>query len=145
LTTVSNREKCRLIDAPVITLDDYFVSEVAVIRALKVDVESHVFNVLTGAQKLMAGHKPLIVCGCMLRHKSEGVVLYPINFIQSLNYRGFLVTSKGCIPTTELKPNKHQKQNRERYCDTPATLTISFSTPLVKRKHRPFDDSSHKL
>jgi FkbM family methyltransferase len=127
---VSNREDCRFIEVTVISLDDYFLNEKSKIGALKIDVEGHELAVLKGASKLIKKHKPTIVCECEQRHMTKDSVKDVIDFVQSLNYSGILVTKKGSIPASEFNPSQHQKQIGERYWDAPDYYNNFVFKPL---------------
>jgi FkbM family methyltransferase len=114
---VAERESCRTIEVATVSLDDYFADEKSKIGAIKIDVEGHELSVLKGAVRLIAAHRPTILCECEQRHLSEGSVGAVLDFVRAQNYDGFFIDRSRLRPLSEFDPAIHQKQDGERFWD----------------------------
>jgi FkbM family methyltransferase len=131
--SVAGREDCRLIEVRTYALDDYFPSADERIGALKIDVEGHELAVLKGAVRLIADHRPTIVCECEQRHLTAGTVRDVIDFVLSMEYRGFFCAKGGLQPASMFDPEKHQKQSGDRFWDAPDYYNNFVFKPAARR------------
>jgi FkbM family methyltransferase len=115
---VASREKCRRIEVPVHTLDDYFASRTGRIAAIKIDVEGHEMSVLRGATKILSEDRPCLVLECESRHLTQGTVRDVLGYVQSLGYKGYFVHHGKIRPLDEFDPAIHQKMTGERFWDS---------------------------
>lgn len=93
------------IQVPVSLLDDYSLSEVDFI---KIDVEGHEFEVITGAEKTILRNKPILLIEIEQRH-----ITRPINEIfgkvSSLGYDGFYLQDGELISIDNFSCEEHQE------------------------------------
>jgi hypothetical protein len=112
------REKCRALEVPVYSLDDYFRGRQAKVGALKIDVEGHELAVLRGAEQLIHDDSPLLVFECESRHMTEASVDTVLQFLLGKGYDGWFIHRSQLVPLSEFRPDMHQKANGERFWDS---------------------------
>jgi len=112
---VAKNEKCRVVDVPVVTLDEYFEGIAGRIGAIKIDVEGHELAVLRGAEGILTRHKPVVVLECEVRHLTDATVLDVVRFVERLGYNGSFIQRGKLHPVSEFDPEVHQKSEGERY------------------------------
>jgi FkbM family methyltransferase len=112
---VSVNERCRVVDVPVVTLDEYFEGCEGRIGAVKIDVEGHELAVLRGAVGILSRHKPVVVLECETRHLTNATVLDVVRYVEDLGYEGSFIQRGKPRPVSEFDPDIHQKSEGERY------------------------------
>lgn len=115
---VTKTEKCRAVDVPVVTLDEYFEKIYGSIGAIKIDVEGHEFAVLKGAKGILAKYKPVVVLECEARHLTNTTVQDIIRYVEGFGYDGLFVKRGNLHPVSEFTPDIHQRKVGERYWDS---------------------------
>lgn len=113
---VADRETCRRVSVPVVSLDNYLKADDRV-SCLKVDVEGSELNVFKGAEGILRRHSPLLVFECEIRHLESGSIFGVFSFLAGLGYSGEFVCGRRLCPMAEFRPEVHQKQVGERFWD----------------------------
>ncbi|MBM3778621.1 MAG: FkbM family methyltransferase [Acidimicrobiia bacterium] len=129
---VRARGRCRVIDAPVVTLGQYFAYEPRHIGAIKIDVEGHELSVLRGAEQILRAHRPIVVCESEDRHISTGGVTAVLAFFASLGYEGFFVHRGRLVPVADFNPLRHQRAEGERFWDDRDYCNNFIMSPLPR-------------
>ncbi|MBU0508284.1 FkbM family methyltransferase [bacterium] len=114
---VAEREECRTVVVPVVSLDDYLAGDSRV-RVLKIDVEGAEMQVFLGAAKLLKTQSPLLVFECENRHLESGSVADVFDFLRELGYVGKFVCGWKLRPLEEFTPDVHQRQTGNRFWDS---------------------------
>ncbi len=109
----------RAVEVPVRTLDGYFADEPARVAAVKVDVEGHELAVLRGAARLLAEHRPLLVCEIEARHRPDGNVDRVLDWLRAAGYDGHFVRRGRLVPIEEFDPDRDQARTGARFWDRP--------------------------
>jgi FkbM family methyltransferase len=115
---VANNEPCRVVEVPVVTLDDYFDGCAERIGAVKIDVEGHELAVLRGAEGILSRHKPVVVLECETRHLTNATVLDVVRYVEDLGYEGTFIQRGKLRPVSEFDPEVHQNSEGERFWDS---------------------------
>lgn len=115
---VAKSEKCREVDVPVVTLDEYFEGLEGRIGAIKIDVEGHELAVLRGAKGILSRYKPAVVLECEARHLTNATVLDVVHYVENLGYQGWFIQHGKLRPVSEFDPEDHQKCAGERFWDS---------------------------
>jgi FkbM family methyltransferase len=126
---LAERERCRVIDVPTVTLDDYFRGQEARIGAIKIDAEGHELAVLNGAAGIIAAHRPTILCESEDRHKAGGTVAAVIAFMAAQDYSGYFFDQSALRPATEFDLHIHQRQGQGRFWEKPGYCNSFLFTP----------------
>ncbi|MDD5475308.1 MAG: FkbM family methyltransferase [Syntrophales bacterium] len=113
---LSEREACRKVPVPIITLDDYFRLDTNV-RVLKIDVEGAEGSVFEGARRILREQSPLLVFECENRHLESGDVWDVFRCLFELGYDGKFVCGRKLRPLSEFDASVHQKQTGDRFWD----------------------------
>jgi FkbM family methyltransferase len=121
---LAEREPCRFIDVPVVSLDDYFSDQQSKIGAIKIDVEGHELSVLKGAVAIIAAYRPTILCEAEDRHKGSGTVATVLDFMANQNYNSYFFMKSKLRPVSEFDQTIHQRDiggrfwNAADYCNS---------------------------
>ena len=122
--------RCRLLEVPVCTLDQYFADERRRIGAIKIDVEGHEMRTLRGSENLIRTHKPTIVCESEGRHMPGRSVETVLDYFRSLGYDGFFVHRSRLIPIAQFNPARHQRAVGEGYWNDKDYCNNFVMTPV---------------
>ena len=114
---ITRSEKCRVVEVPVTTLDEYFEGVEGRIGAIKIDVEGHELAVLRGAKGILSRHKPVVVLECETRHLTGATVLDVVAYLEQIGYDCSFVQRGRVRPVAEFDPAVHQKCEGERFWD----------------------------
>ena len=128
---LAERERCRVIDVPTVSLDEYFHGQQAHIGAIKIDAEGHELAVLKGAAGIIAAHRPSILCESEDRHKAGGTVAAVIAFMAAQNYSGYFFDQSALRPAAEFDPRIHQRQGQGRFWEAPGYCNSFLFTPQL--------------
>jgi len=109
----------RVVEAPVVALDEYFRDETRRIAALKIDVEGHELAVLRGARELIERHAPTVVVECEVRHVGRAGLAELLAFFAERGYDGFFARRGRLVPVAEFDPDLDQKASDGRFWDAP--------------------------
>jgi FkbM family methyltransferase len=112
---LAERERCRFIDVPTISLDDYFSGRQSKIGAIKIDAEGHELSVLKGAAAIIAAYRPTILCESEDRHKGSGNVAAVLDFMAEQSYSAYFFVKSKLRPVAEFDQRIHQRQAGERF------------------------------
>jgi FkbM family methyltransferase len=126
---LAKRERCRVIDVPTMSLDDYFRDQRAHIGAIKIDAEGHELAVLNGAAGIIAAHRPTILCESEDRHKASGTVAAVIAFMAAQNYSGYFFDRSVLRPAAQFDPRIHQRQGQGRFWEAEGYCNSFLFTP----------------
>ncbi len=116
---VDRREKCRIVQVPIVSLDRYFENEAGRIGAIKIDVEGHELAVLRGAERILQKHAPLLVFECEGRHLTTAKIDAVLDFVRKNGYDGSFVCRGKLRPVADFREEIHQRRTGERYWDSP--------------------------
>lgn len=86
-------------DVTMVSLDEYFDSPEFVDRTIdciKVDVEGFEFDVLEGTRKVLATHRPLVICEIEARHNSGYAEVFKL--MESLGYESRVYSEGRYVP-----------------------------------------------
>ncbi|MGC8990953.1 MAG: FkbM family methyltransferase, partial [Verrucomicrobiia bacterium] len=103
---VAARETCRSVPVPVVSLDEYFTSDIR-IGVLKIDVEGTEMAVFEGAKRILTQQSPPLVFECENRHLESGTVFDVFRYLNNLGYNGEFVCKKRLYPVSEFNPAIH--------------------------------------
>jgi FkbM family methyltransferase len=115
---IEDREKCKSVKVPVVSLDRYFENQPGRIGAIKIDIEGHELAVLRGAERILQEDRPLLVFECESRHLSEGNVSTVLNFVRNKGYDGWFVCRGRLRAISEFREELHQRKVGDRYWDS---------------------------
>jgi FkbM family methyltransferase len=132
-TAVRDREACRTVDVKTHALDDYFATEARRVGAIKIDVEGHELSALQGATRVLATHRPLVVCECEARHMTHGNVATVLGFFRDHGYDGHFVCQGRLLPVSQFDAAVHQKTGGERFWDAPGYCNNFIMSPAAGR------------
>lgn len=111
------------VDVPVAPLDELLQGERRRVGAMKIDVEGYEPEVLRGAERTIAAHRPAIVFECEERHlersSAAGSVREVIGWLEQRGYRVSLVERGRLVPAERYDPSVHQRRDGERFWDAP--------------------------
>jgi FkbM family methyltransferase len=113
--SIKSGGRCRLVEVPVCTLDEYFAGERRRIGAIKIDVEGHELAMLRGCENILRSHKPAIVCESESRHMAGRSVTTVLDYFRSMGYDGFFVHRSRLVPIAEFDATRHQRAVGDRY------------------------------
>lgn len=111
------REACRSLSVPLVSLDEYFSGDNRV-KVLKIDVEGAERQVFEGARRILAEQSPLLVFECENRHLESGDVWDVFRFLLDMGYQGEFVCGRHLRPLSEFDPSIHQRQRGDRFWDS---------------------------
>jgi FkbM family methyltransferase len=105
------------------------------VRFLKVDVEGHELELFRGAIQRLMQDQPFLLFECEARHLRTHTMRHVFDFLEELNYRGFLIAGSRLLPVVEFDAQIHQRQDRERFWDAPGYFNnFAFSPPALLEK-----------
>jgi FkbM family methyltransferase len=113
--SVKGGGRCRLIEVPVCTLDEYFAGERRRIGAIKIDVEGHELSMLRGSENILRAHRPAVVCESEARHMAGRSVTTVLDYFRSLGYDGCFVHRSRLVPIADFDAARHQRAVGDRY------------------------------
>ena len=90
-----------------VPLDDYADHNVGFV---KIDVEGHELDVLSGAHQLIARHRPIFLIEAEERHR-KGTTSELFSLFERRNYRGLFVYRDKLLPTSEFEVERFQHAN----------------------------------
>jgi FkbM family methyltransferase len=125
------RNDCRQVEVPVVSLDEYFSDEKSKIGAIKIDVEGHELSVLEGGARVIDVHRPTIVCESEERHKPGGHVAAVVDFMTARSYSGYFLTGSQWRPVAEFDPRVHQRNHGKRFWEAPDYCNNFLFVPRV--------------
>jgi FkbM family methyltransferase len=115
----AGRPSGRVVEAPVVALDDYFREKSRRIAAVKIDVEGHELAVLRGARELIERHAPTVVVECEVRHVGRAGLEQVLAYFSACGYPGAFVRRGRLRPVSEFDPDVDQRQSAGRFWDAP--------------------------
>jgi FkbM family methyltransferase len=115
----AGRSSARVVEAPVVALDEFFRDEPRRIAAVKIDVEGHELAVLRGARGLIERHAPTVVVECEVRHVGRAGLAEMLAFFAERGYGGSFARRGRLAPVSEFDPDVHQKTSGGRFWDAP--------------------------
>jgi len=116
---VGGRPSGRVVEAPVVSLDEFFRGEPRRISAIKIDVEGHELAVLRGARELIERHEPTVVVECEVRHVGRAGLAEMLGFFAERDYQGSFVRRGRLVAVAEFDPDAHQRQTAGRFWEAP--------------------------
>lgn len=102
----------------VVTLDNFFLKKGIIPTLIKIDVEGHEKEVLTGGLELLKKHKPKIIMECENRHLKSGDVFDVFKLLIDLGYEGSFFENKELKPLAGFKIETQQKTGEGRFWES---------------------------
>lgn len=103
------------LDCAVTTLDRDLAG--APVAFLKVDVEGHELALFRGARQILEAHRPPILFECEARHLARHTMREVFEFLEQLEYEGWLLRGSSLLPLARFDPAIHQKNTGPRFWD----------------------------
>jgi FkbM family methyltransferase len=96
----------------VTTIDDYFFKDPSKqglrVRFIKVDVETHEYKVLRGAERVLTEHKPHLIFECEARTFKAGEMTELFNYLSGLGFDGHFFYKNAIHPLSRFTVKEHQ-------------------------------------
>lgn len=110
----SNGTPCEESKIQITTLDKYFFDRQIFPELIKIDVEGHEKEVLSGGINLLKSCKPKIILECENRHLGDNNVFDVFKFLEELGYKGYFFENQKLRPVKEFNAELSQDLSNVR-------------------------------